>query len=97
MITRTIKNGLIAIMTLAALGGMAASVIIGDDADRARSIEAEIARLRAENRELMAQNEALSIKINAIHTDPRIVEQIAREELGMIRGDETLYLFDDHR
>jgi len=49
------------------------------------SIEHEIDRLRL-------QNEALGEEIQYFRNDPRAVEGVAREELGLVRPDEVLIL-----
>lgn len=45
----------------------------------------EIDQLRAENARLAAE-------IRALRTDPRAVERIAREELGLARPGETVFI-----
>jgi cell division protein FtsB len=52
---------------------------------RADALRMEIETLRAENLRLYAE-------IGELRTDPRAVERIAREELGLARPGETLFL-----
>jgi len=47
-----------------------------------------------ENAALVKENEGLRMKIKAARHDPFVVEKIAREELGMLRKDEIVYLFN---
>jgi len=50
-----------------------------------------------ENRALKKENALLRAKIKAARRDPFVVEKIAREELGMVRRDEVVYLFHSDR
>jgi cell division protein FtsB len=56
---------------------------------------------RAERRRLTASIESLEVEVDslrklkrALETDPRMQERIAREQFGMVRANEILYLFD---
>jgi cell division protein FtsB len=46
------------------------------------------------NAALADENKALRQKIQAARKDPFVVEKIAREELGMVKENEVVYLFD---
>jgi cell division protein FtsB len=52
---------------------------------REEALGREIEQLRAENARLAAE-------IHALRTDPRAVERIAREELGLARPGETVFI-----
>lgn len=58
--------------------------------------------LRQELREVEAANERLerevrdlSREVHALRNDPLAIERIARDELGMIRGNELVFQFPD--
>lgn len=53
--------------------------------ERAAALGREIEELRAENRRLAQE-------ILALRTDPRAIERLAREELGLARPGETVFL-----
>jgi cell division protein FtsB len=53
----------------------------------ASSMDQEIARLESEN-------QRLAVQIQALH-EARAVETIAREELGLVRPGETVFLIQD--
>jgi cell division protein FtsB len=55
---------------------------------RALDLAREIEEIRAENLRLAAE-------IHALRTDPRAIERIAREELGLARPGETVFLVKD--
>jgi cell division protein FtsB len=56
--------------------------------ERAQSLEHEVDALRAENLRLGGE-------IRALRVDPRAVERLAREELGLARPGETVFLIRD--
>lgn len=60
--------------------------------ERARSaaLEQDIAALRAENA-------ALATEIHALRSDPRMIEKLAREELGLVHPSEVVFLLSDGR
>ncbi len=43
--------------------------------------------------EVKQENEKLKTQISRLKSDPKAVERIAREELGMVRPDEVVYRF----
>ncbi len=56
--------------------------------ERAQALEREIAGLRAENARLAGE-------IRALRSDPRAVERVAREQLGLARPGETVFLIHE--
>ncbi len=52
----------------------------------------KVESLRAELDELRAENARLSAEIVDLRTSPRAIERLAREELGLARPDETVFL-----
>jgi cell division protein FtsB len=48
--------------------------------------------LRQEIEELRSENGRLAAEIAALKSDPRAVEKLAREELGLARPGETVFL-----
>jgi cell division protein FtsB len=87
--------GRVLVMTLVVGGlwGIAATLLTRDGLDRCERIEIELKHLGHVNEEVSYQNNALTQRIEALGSDARVIEDIAREELGMIRSDETIYLF----
>ena len=53
------------------------------------------ARLAQELDELRSENLHLAAEIQALRTDPRAIERLAREELGLARPGETVFLIRD--
>jgi cell division protein FtsB len=56
--------------------------------ERAESLKREIEELRGENGRLAAE-------IAALKADPRAIERLAREELGLARPGETVFLIHE--
>ncbi len=59
-------------------------------AQRERSLE-----LAREIEEIRGENARLAAEIHALRTDPRAIERIAREQLGLARPGETVFLIRD--
>jgi cell division protein FtsB len=51
--------------------------------------------LRSELEALRAENARLSQEITDLRSNPRAIERLAREELGLARPDETVFLIRD--
>ena len=64
--------------------GLIAHLRLEEEANR---IDSEIVRMSQEINTLSTQADDLT-------RDPHTIERIAREKLGMVRPDETIYLFD---
>lgn len=64
------------------------------DADDYVRLEQDAAALREGNAALDAENAALRARIGALRSDPRVIEQHARDQLKMVRRDEVLLLLD---
>ncbi len=56
--------------------------------ERTESLREEIEQLRVENARLAAE-------VVALKTDPRAVEKLAREDLGLARPGETVFLLHE--
>ncbi|MGE5125752.1 MAG: FtsB family cell division protein, partial [Betaproteobacteria bacterium] len=52
----------------------------------------EVEELRVELETLRAENARLASEVVALRTSPRAVERLAREQLGLARPDETVFL-----
>ena len=53
----------------------------------------ELEKLQAENRRLEDENKALQEEMNRLQNDPSYLEEKARKEYGMLKKNETLYIF----
>jgi len=58
-------------------------------------IQKEVARIKEKNAKLEEENQKLREEVKRLQTDRRYIEEIARRELGMVKGGEIIYQFDD--
>jgi cell division protein FtsB len=56
-----------------------------------RHLRGEVAALKAENEQLHARNRALQAEVEDLKGGLTVVEDLARDELGMIRQGETFF------
>lgn len=90
---RKIPRLIAASVVLFLLVGVAVVVLDPSGPEHCNELEQDLERLRTENLTIQRTNDLLQREIAALQTDPRMVEQIAREELGMIRPGELVYRF----
>ena len=75
-------------LALNSLFGERGMLHLAGQRERVSALQSEIDQLRNENQRLMTE-------IAALRSDPSAIERIAREELGYVRPDETVYLFSE--
>ena len=56
-----------------------------------RRTQRQIQQLREEIERLNKENNALSERVQSLRTDPKAVERIAREEMGLARPGELIF------
>lgn len=82
------RLALVAVLLLLALA------LLGDKGIlRAVRLSREKASLQEEVRRLEEANAALRREIEALRSDRKYLESLARQELGMVRDDELVYQF----
>jgi cell division protein FtsB len=57
----------------------------------------EVREATVELQEIEAITERLALRADALESDPKVLETLARESFGMIRDGEVLYRFADPR
>ena len=60
-----------------------------------RRTQKEIDRVREQIGKLNNENKSLSNQVNSLKTDPKAIERIAREEMGLARPGEIIYKLPD--
>jgi len=76
------------------LGLLAAAALLGDNGlIRLWELRWRVTTLHREVQQLEAENERLSRSIDRLREDPSVVEQIARERLGLVRPGERVLRF----
>ncbi|MEI6667072.1 MAG: septum formation initiator family protein [Acidobacteriota bacterium] len=78
----------IACVALIVLVGVPEGLSVLDARQKARTLTAEIARLRLDNR-------GLRERVRSLREDPAAIEDVARRELGMLRRGEVLFIIKD--
>ena len=79
--------------TVIALIALAVGSVFGDRGMlNLMSKRQQLGTLRAELEGLREENARLTAEIAALRTSPRAIERLAREELGLARPDETVFL-----
>jgi cell division protein FtsB len=64
---------------------------------RLRSLQKELGDVNDENAQLRREIEALKGRVTRLRDDPRAVEQIARDDLGLVRQTEVVFQFQKRR
>jgi cell division protein FtsB len=60
-----------------------------------RKTQREIEQIREQIGKLNSENQSLSGQVNSLKTDPKAIERIAREEMGLARPGEIIYKLPD--
>jgi cell division protein FtsB len=82
--------------TVIALIALGVGSVFGDRGVLSMLGEREkVEALQGELEELRQENARLSAEITDLRTSPRAIERLAREELGLARPDETVFLIRD--
>ena len=63
--------------------------------DRLSGLQEEKGRVEAEISRLSLEIEQLRAEVQRIKTDPAAIEQVARDELGLVRRTEVVYQFKE--
>lgn len=58
------------------------------------ALQSKINDLKQQNAELEHDIAFLEQKISRLRSDPKTLEKVAKRKLGMVRTDETIYIFE---
>jgi cell division protein FtsB len=89
LLERILPIGLLAV----ALIGAPLMVFSRDGMPRLEAVEQELRTVERENAELRREIDVLRARVNKLRDDPAAVEQLARDELGLIRHSEIVFQF----
>ena len=73
------------------------SVFWGGSYSRFAFLKENLSFARKKNAEISSQVEELSNKVYSIKHDPRALEIAARNELGLARPNELIFIFEDEK
>ncbi len=82
----------IAVLALAVFG-VPVLVLAPEGLPRMRALQRELADVNAENDALRASVANLRADVSHLRDDPRAVERIARDQLGLVRKSEVVFQF----
>jgi cell division protein FtsB len=60
-----------------------------------RRTQKEIDRIQQQIGKINSENKSLTDEVNSLKTDPKAIERIAREEMGLARPGELIYKLPD--
>jgi cell division protein FtsB len=61
---------------------------------RALRLENDLKQLQKSNQAFREENEALLRQIKSLKEDPSAIEQVAREELGLVKAEDIVFQFE---
>ncbi len=86
----------LSILGLAAIGAPVL-MLSPDGLPRLRALEAELTQVHAENEDLLQATTQLQLQVRRLKEDPKAVERLARDELGLVRNSEVVFQFAPQR
>lgn len=89
IVERILPIGLLAV----ALVGAPLLIFSSEGMPRLEAVENELETVERENEELRREIEQLRIRVAKLRDDPATVEQLARDQLGLIRHTEVVFQF----
>ncbi len=81
-------------VTVCALLTVVLSLFGQDNYSRLASLKRAVEEQSIENQELRQKVETLRVRVSALREDPRELEKAARNELGLARPNEQVFIFD---
>lgn len=88
-----LERGLPVVILAVAGIGAPAMMLAPDGLPRLRGLEAELHQVRNENVDLSEKIHQLQRQVQRLKEDPKAVERIARDELGLVRNTEVVFQF----
>lgn len=88
---RILPIGLLAV----ALIGAPLLIFSNEGMPRLEAVESELSTVERENQELLREIDVLRARVGKLRDDPATVEQLARDELGLIRHTEVVFQFPE--
>ena len=80
-------------MLVVAIVGAPLMIFSEDGLPRLRTVERELTQVEDENAGVRRHIEVLRARIDKLRDDPAALEQLARDELGLIRQTEVIFQF----
>ncbi len=93
LLERVLPIGLLVV----ALVGAPVMIFSRDGMPRLETVERELRTVQAENSAIRREVVVLRARVTKLRDDPAAVEQLARDELGLIRQSEVVFQFPSER
>lgn len=94
LISRWIFRLMVAIPLAIAIGYVPYHAYGPSGMGKVKKLKNELFRLESNNRKLLEHNSQLRIEIGALKSDRRTIERVARDELGLVRENDIVFLFE---
>jgi cell division protein FtsB len=91
------KRAIPFVLIVAALVAALYSLLGSGGYPRLEQLESLLGRQRDKNAEMKAYINSLRQEIYALQKDDRYLEKVARDELGMARPNEEIFIFNDDK
>jgi cell division protein FtsB len=92
-----ILRGLAAALLAVTFGYLPYHLYARSGYSRYLELRRDLAAVKIRNTRLRAENERLAREVEALRTDPRALEQVARADMGWVRPGEILFDFGEGR
>ncbi|HJX65365.1 MAG TPA: septum formation initiator family protein [Polyangia bacterium] len=92
-----ILRGLAAVVLAVTFGYVPYRLYARSGYARYRELRHDWVAAKSRNARMRAENERLAREVEALRTDPRVLEQVARAEMGWVRPSEILFDFGEAR
>jgi cell division protein FtsB len=92
-----ILRGLAAVLLAVTFGYVPYHLYAHSGYARYLELRRDLAAAKTRNARLRAENTRLSREVDALRTDPRALEQVARTDMGWVRPGEILFDFGEAR
>ena len=90
---KTLLGKLLIVVALIAFGGLQYNLWMGEGGiNDMRKLKQSIAAQQAENAQLAERNRVLEAEVKDLKTGMEAIEEHSRQDLGMIKNNETFYL-----
>jgi len=94
---KVLVNVIIALGVTALLSFFMVRLLRGRDLDRVDRLSSEYNKLLSKNKALKKENRLLRRSVDALRSDQRTLEMIARKEHGLVRRDEIIFQFNNSK
>jgi cell division protein FtsB len=89
----TIRTWLPLMLIAVAIIGAPIRIFAADGLPRLKAVESELHGVERENEQMMSEIARLRARVLRIRQDPKTIERLARDDLGLVRNNEVIFQF----